>query len=61
MRDAGIQNFLLYPATLKVILNQGEPKVLHSQKQEFFSDPFHPPTLSELQLDICCLIGKEIL
>ncbi len=25
IRDAGIQNFLLYPATLKVILNQGEP------------------------------------
>ncbi len=62
MREAGIQNFLLYPATLKVILNQGEPKMLYSQKkQEFFSDPIHPPTLSELQLDICCLIGEEML
>ncbi len=48
--------------TLKVILNQGKPKMLYSQKkQEFFSDPFHPPTLSELQLDICCLIGEEML
>ncbi len=46
--------------TLKVILNQGKPKMLYSQKSTF-SDPFHPPTLSELQLDICCLIREEIL
>ncbi len=33
MREAGIQNYLLYPATLKVILNQGEPKMLHSPEE----------------------------
>ncbi len=33
MREAGIQNFLLYPATLKVILNQGEPKMLYSPEE----------------------------
>uniref|UniRef100_A0A673M3B3 L1 transposable element RRM domain-containing protein n=1 Tax=Sinocyclocheilus rhinocerous TaxID=307959 RepID=A0A673M3B3_9TELE len=33
MREAGIQNFLIYPATLKVILNQGEPKMLYSPEE----------------------------
>ncbi len=33
MREAGIQNFLLYPATLKVILTQGEPKMLYSLEE----------------------------
>ncbi|KAL1282855.1 hypothetical protein QQF64_001658 [Cirrhinus molitorella] len=33
MREVGIQNFLLYPATLKVILNQGEPKMLYSPEE----------------------------
>ncbi len=33
MREAGIQNFLLYPTTLKVILNQGEPKMLYSPEE----------------------------
>ncbi len=31
------------------------------KKREFFSDPIHPPTLSELQQDICCLIGEKML
>uniref|UniRef100_A0A673JXZ1 NACHT LRR and PYD domain-containing protein n=1 Tax=Sinocyclocheilus rhinocerous TaxID=307959 RepID=A0A673JXZ1_9TELE len=62
MREAGIQNFLLYPASLKVILNQGEPKILYSSEEaRVFSDLNHPPTLSELNLDICCLIGEEKL
>ncbi len=42
---------------LKVILNQGEPKMLHSQKK---FDPIHPPPLGELQLDVR-LIREEML
>lgn len=62
MREAGIQNFLLYPATLKVILNQGGPKLLYSPEEaRVFLDPIHPSTLTELQLGAYYLIGEEML
>ncbi len=47
MREAGIQNYLLYPATLKVILNQGEPKMLHSPEEAGVFLRSHSSTTSQ--------------
>ncbi|KAL1258001.1 hypothetical protein QQF64_011245 [Cirrhinus molitorella] len=46
MREVGIQNFLLYPATLKVVLNQGEPKMLYSPEEARVFLRSHSPTNS---------------
>lgn len=62
LKDAGLQNFLLYPATLKIVLKNGETKLLYSPEEaRQFLSSIPRPHSSRMDTEEEIVVNEELL